>query len=286
MYLLDTIISRRDALQRLSASAAFLTMHDLLAQSPLPSTAPSADAPLIRKLNLLTAARFEAMRNFYRDQLGFKLLEDSSDRLTIAAGATHINFTKAAEHQGNPFYHFAFNIPHNKLLAAREWQLKRTELVPTPDHLLDPKYPNDVRHFRSWNAHSIFFYDPAFNILEYIARHDLKNDAPDPEKFSTADILYASEIGFVVDDQSKAAHMLHQKLGLDAYPRGTSEYWWAMGDERGLLLCFNKGRLFAENTATPKKFDVFPTEATIRVSKKDAPRVLDFEGFPYRVVVE
>ena len=56
-----------------------------------------------------------------------------------------------------------------------------------------------------------------------------------------------------------------------------------MGDERGLLLCLPKGRVFGENTATPKAFDVFPTWASIG---GDAPGRHAFEGAPYEVSVE
>ena len=74
--------------------------------------------------------------------------------------------------------------------------------------------------FSHWNAHSVFFYDPAGNVVEYIARHDLKNAAPGG--FGSADILYASEIAWIVDDVAATASTLKKVVGIDQY-RGASE---------------------------------------------------------------
>ncbi len=291
-----TELNRRAFVQRMSAAAAVLLAHQTLpgvsAAGPA-DRAPGVDEPLIRGLRLLTAAPLPAMRRFYHERIGFPVLEESADEIAFAAGTTRLAFVRATPEQirgdggrgnGEPFYHFAFNIPQNKIRAARVWQLERTPLVPTPENLRDPAYPNDVRHFRNWNAHSVFFFDPAFNIVEYIARHDLRNDAPDPDRFSTGDILYASEIGYVFEpeQQGAATQMLHETLGLGVYPVGATPAW-AMGDERGLLLCLaRKGELWGENTSTPVKWDVFPTDATVRGK---ASGLHAFDGFPYQVRV-
>ncbi len=240
-----------------------------------------SETPLISALRLFTAAPLEEMKRFYHDLLGLAVTSQSAEELTIQAGLTSITFVPAPPELGGPFYHFAFNIPHNKLLAARTWQLERTELVNWPANKSDPAYPNDVRHFRSWNAHSLFFWDPANNVVEYIARHDLNNDAPDPGDFSTADILYASEIAFVVDDQNAQARKLNKALGLPVYPKGQS-FWWAMGDERGLLLCIPK-RTWGTDPNKQVRFDVFPTHATIQGVEAER---YTFDGLPYEISVK
>jgi len=287
-------MDRRAFVQRMSAAAAVLVAHQALpAVVGRPKRAAGDDEPLIRALRLLTAAPLPALRRFYHERIGFPVLAEQADEIVFAAGTTRLTFVQAQPEQirgdggrgnGEPFYHFAFNIPQNKILAARAWQLERTQLVPTPENLRDPAYPNDVRHFRNWNAHSVFFFDPAFNIVEYIARHDLPNDAPDPARFSTADILYASEIGYVFapEQQAAATRMLNERLGLGTYPAGATP-WWAMGNERGLLLCLaRKGEIWGENTSTPVRWDVFPTEATIRGKESG---LHAFDGFPYQVRV-
>lgn len=233
------------------------------------------------------------MRSFYRDKIGFSVVGDTPNELALQAGETRLTFVKATPDQikgnggrgnGKPMYHFAFNIPCNKIEAARTWQLERTPLVPPRGEVCDSKLPDNVWNFRHWNAHSVFFFDPAWNIVEYIARHDLKNEAADAKHFDTSDILHASEIGYVTTraDQSKTIAFMREKLGLSEYPRGAEP--WAMGDERGLLLCLGRvGEQWAEHTKTPVNWGVFPTECTIRGPK---PGKYDIAGFPFCVRAE
>ncbi len=277
-------IDRRDFLAGASATALLAALHEPIAwgaPGPGPSGVDPNGPPLIQGLRLLTAAPFAKMKEYYQGLLGFPVLAEEPKEITFGAGLTPITFVKATPEQGRPFYHFAFNIPENKLLAARKWQLQRTPLILTPSHQRDPKFPDHVRHFRNWNAHSVFFWDPADNLLEYIARHDLKNTAPDPEKFSTHDILYASEIAFVVDDQPVAATTLNKNLGLQVYPQGSS-FWWAMGDELGLLLCIPR-RKWGTPPGKVKTFGVFPTQATIRGQNSTTYTISDY---PYDISVQ
>lgn len=291
--------SRRDVLKKLPLAAAVLAAHELLGQQVL--TQPAGQAPLanesheprIRALRLLTAAPLAEMRAFYADNIGFPVGVESASEITFQIGATKLTFVSAKPGQikgnagrgnGEPMYHFAFNIPSDKIRAARDWQRERTPLVPPRPNIRDAEYPDDVWHFRHWNAHSVFFFDPAWNIVEYIARHDLNSKSRDVGKFDAKDILYASEIGFVTNrpDQKKTVAFMREKLGLSEYPRGAEP--WAMGDERGLLLCLARlGDQWAEHTRTPVNWGVFPTECTIRGAK---PSVHSVDAFPYIVRVE
>jgi hypothetical protein len=288
----NTDRTRRRLLARLPAAAvALLVAHDVLAEDPPPSRpvgsadrdpAPRPGEHRIRGIELLTAAPLPTLKRFYADGIGFRVLEESDRTLAFAAGATRLAFTRVAT--GEPFYHFAFNVPPHKLRAAREWQLARSSLVPPREGLREPGWPDDVWHFRHWNAQSIFFFDPAFNIVEYIARSELASDGAGDGTFTTADILYASEIGYVFDEagRDRAARSIHERLGLSAYPRGT-EPWWAMGDERGLVLCLaRKGELWGETTPTPVRWGEFPTECTVRGRE---PGVIEIDGAPYRIRV-
>ncbi|MCG8458656.1 MAG: hypothetical protein MI919_20445, partial [Holophagales bacterium] len=276
------VISRRQFLHTASAAALIAALHPRGAGARSGPAASNGE-PLLLGLRLLTAEPLASMKAFYHGSLGFPVLEETPDLLTVVGGTTPITFVAADREQhgpehGEPWYHVAFNIPENKLRLAREWQLERTELIPTPKRQQDPAFPSDVRHFPNWNAHSVFFWDPAGNLLEYIARHDLDNRASGP--FTSNDILYASEIAFVVDDQPATARQLNRDLGLGVYPPDAG-FWWAMGDELGLLLCIPERR-WGENTATPKRFAVFPTEATIRGAGR---RTYSVPGYPYTVNV-
>jgi catechol 2,3-dioxygenase-like lactoylglutathione lyase family enzyme len=284
---IDSSVSRRTFLGKAAASAVVLAMHDTLARaSSLIGRGSTTDGgQRIASLRLRTAASLERMKAFYRDVLELEVLREAPGELTVAAGATPITFVHASPEHGAPFYHFAFNIPEQKILAARSWQRERSPIFSTPENLRDPDYPDDVRHFRGWNAHSVFFFDPAENVLEYIARHDLpatRGQGTAGHGFGPRDILYASEIAFVVDDVAAAAAGLAKNLDQQQY-RGGSDQFRAMGDERGLLLVFATGRNLGRGSGKDKPCRVFPTDATIRAPAARAHVVNDY---PYRIRVE
>src|SRR5262245_11266679 len=118
------------------------------------------------------------MLEFYQGKLGFELIESRSDYLRLRAGLTELTFRSSGSETGAPFYHFAFNIPENKIVEALHWQMERSAIIPVPDTLREAQYPPEVVNYSHWNAHSVFFFDPAQNVVEYIARHDLKNARP------------------------------------------------------------------------------------------------------------
>lgn len=240
---------------------------------------PYTNQARIRHLNLQTAAPLPKMKRFYHETLGLPVVEEKSDQLTIETGSSRITFRPAKETGSKPFYHFAFNIPENKIVAAREWQLKRSPLMPIPENLRDSRYPDDVVNYSHWNAHSIFFFDPAENVVEYIARHDLKNAAGGG--FSAKDILCASEIAYVADDVEAAAKQIKETAGLAQY-RGGSDQFMALGDEAGLLLIMKRGRMISFNATPSKHVTVFPTE--VAISGPHAKEHLD-PHFPYRLIV-
>lgn len=272
-------LNRRQFLAGVSASAWLAATHasGVSGAALGPSVSAGLDSTArIKSLRLHTAAPLAAMKNYYVDLLGLGVLEESPRELTIKAGETPITFVGIEPGtSGSPFYHFAFNIPQNKLLAAREWQKKRTALIPPYARLRDPQFPDDVVHFSSWNAHSIFFWDPAGNLLEYIARHDLQNSADGP--FGSADILYASEIAFIVDDVPSLAADLKEAFGLGQYKRGSDQFT-AIGDELGLLLVMKRGRILGFDEGRPA--GVFATTAALRTAGTAQYMT---PGFPYQV---
>jgi catechol-2,3-dioxygenase len=274
---------RRQFLSWTTVAGAFFATHGFAeAEEPKVSTAPDRgqpDDPRIRSLELATSAPLADMKDFYQRLLGLRVVAETPDRLTIDAGRTRITFVRSKAADARPFYHFAFNIPENKLLAAHRWQTQRTPLLPIPASLRDPRYPDDVVDYRHWNAHSIFFFDPAGNVVEYIARHDLKN--ADQGEFGSADILYASEIALVVDDVAATAAKLKEVAGLESY-RGASDQFAALGDERGLLLVMKRGRVISFDSPARKAVTVFPTSVAVRGSQRT--RYLMPE-FPYEVTV-
>jgi len=273
-------LSRREFLRRSSAAAMLLALHDTsLFAETLQHESDIEQNHLIRSIELHTVALLSDLKTFYAETLGFAILRESDKHLTIAGGKTAITFLKVDNTDSFPWYHIAFNIPQNQILAAREWHLKRGPLIETPPHQRDPDYPNDVRHFRNWNAHSLFFWDPAGNLVEYIARHELDNNSEGD--FSIEDIHYASEIGFIVEDQQVAARQLNKAIGLNAYPKDTN-FWWAMGDANGLLLCLPKGREWGTFEGRMQTFTEFPVKVSINGAAKKS---FSFSEYPYSVNV-
>ncbi len=265
-----------------AAGALVAALHGRGGRLAAAEAAPAAAArreSRIAELELVSAAPLPAMRAFYGDSLGLPV-EERPGELTVTAGSSRLTFRPAGPDQAGPdqggaFYHFAFNIPENKIAAARAWQIERTPLIAPWETLRDPRFPDDVVHFRHWDAHSVFFWDPAGNLLEHIARHTLDNAAEGP--FTSADLLCASEIGLIVDDVATTAATLRETFGLADY-REASEQFTAVGDEHGLLLVMRRGRELGFGEG--KTSGIFPTAAAIRAAR---PAAIALPGYPYRI---
>ncbi len=136
------------------------------------------------------------MRRFYSEILGLSLIEDKNEYFKLAVGSSHLIFTSGVE--GEPFYHFAFNIPSNKFREAKAWVKSKVEL--------NHEDGKDEAHFTHLPAKSLYFYDPAGNIVEFISRQSvIKYDvAP----FSQHSIINLSEISLTVDDPIKTGQEL------------------------------------------------------------------------------
>jgi hypothetical protein len=277
-------IDRRQFLGSAAMGAAFLAMHDVqLSASQAGATKePDVKRPRLLSLELSCGAPLAEMRAFYGKTLDLGILEERHDRLTIGAGETRLTFVQSSENVDGrpPFYHFAFNIPENKIVQALEWQKARTPMLPIPERNRAAGFPPEVVDYSHWNAHSIFFLDPAGNVVEYIARHDLKNGDTSP--FSWADILYASEIGLIADDVPAMAKKLADAAGVMPY-RGASDQFTAMGDEYGLLLVMKRGRVIDFTSNPHNAVRVYRTGVNVRGLKAAKHDLVDY---PYVLNVE
>ena len=120
---------------------------------------PDVKRPRLLSLELSCGAPLAEMRAFYGKTLDLGILEERHDRLTIGAGETRLTFVQSSENVDGrpPFYHFAFNIPENKIVQALEWQKARTPMLPIPERNRAAGFPPEVVDYSHWNAHSIFF---------------------------------------------------------------------------------------------------------------------------------
>lgn len=200
---------------------------------------------------ILQSNNIEEMKKFYVEHFGFPLVKEDEYSFRIVVGTSELEFT-SRQAEGNPYYHFAFNIPSNLFSEAKEWVKERVTL--------NIDFDNDEIYFSNFSAYSLYFYDPAGNIVELIARQSL---AEVKERlFSIESILNISEIGLTVDDAIDACNRLIE-IGIHEREHGdlTSTSLNFMGEKsKGVFIIVNQpGRrwIFSD-----KKSAIFPLQIT------------------------
>lgn len=194
-------------------------------------------------------------------------VEAFTDQLKVKAGTTTLVFTQAKSNFDGA-YHFAFNIPANQLLAAKAWIAER---VP----LLRDENGKDDFDSTNWNSHSVYFKDGAGNVLEFIARRDLKN--PVEGRFNSGHILNVSEIGLPSDDVIGLANELCTRLGLSVFHQQPNENFTPVGDDNGLFILPVKNRIWMPNSGVPAK--LLPVIARGDTNGKE----WEVRGVPYEI---
>lgn len=175
----------------------------------------------------LQTHRLAELKAFYTQVLELPLAEEKAAAFAVQVQHTRLRFRQAAAGE-EPQYHFAFNIPENQLAQARAWVAARVPLLRSADG-------TEEFDFANWHAHAFYFEDPAGNILECIARHDLPNATSAP--FSGASLLGLSEVGLPVADVLAFCGQLTAQLGVPSFAKGTpTAHFSAMGDDEGLLI--------------------------------------------------
>lgn len=246
------------------------TMTSLLAAQD-DEKPPTPDDPRIVGLKLRTAAPLEEMRHFYEGLLGLPVCDSGPRHLTLDVGASKLTFVEARQQDGKPWYHFGFNIPENKLMKAREWQLERTPLKQPAGPSTHDKYP-DVADITEWNAHAISFWDPAGNEVEYIAHHDLRNARPGD--FTPEDLLYISQIALMVTEVPHMGGHVHQETGWDVY-RGATASYQPIGDARGMIVVYPAGENWPALDGSQRQSKAFHTLIHIKNEKSLTYRMHD-----------
>lgn len=220
----------------------------------------------ITKLEILTAD-IKVQKDFYSNVLESPV-ELSSNTLQVQAGATTLIFTQA-DSNFDGAYHFAFNIPENRIHAAKEWIADR---VP----LLRDETGKDDFDSASWNSQSVYFKDSAANVLEFIARRNLQNTAEGG--FNSSQILNVSEIGLPSEDVIGLADELCTRLGLSVFHQQPDENFTPVGDDNGLFILPVKGRVWYPNTGVPAK--LLPVKVKGTANGKE----WEVHGVPYEII--
>ncbi|MBZ0288398.1 MAG: glyoxalase/bleomycin resistance/dioxygenase family protein [Anaerolineae bacterium] len=214
----------------------------------------------------LKAGDLANQREYYAHILHLPVIAEKSTWLAIQVGGTKLVFEHEDGWRGR--YHFAFDVPENQIEDAKAWITRRTSLAK-----LDGA---DVFESKNWNAHNLYFYDAAGNILEFIARHNQPNASSQP--FTERSLLYVSEIGLATDDVPATVADLNQTLGLDVYDGAGSDTFTAVGDEDGLFIVVKRGRVWYPNTGI--RAEVLP----VSVALANGPEAgYDLPGLPYSI---
>jgi catechol 2,3-dioxygenase-like lactoylglutathione lyase family enzyme len=180
--------------------------------------------------------------SFYQDILELPIIEKDSNSVTIKAGDSVLKFIENPDF--NSIYHFAFNIPENKLDEAINWCKSKIDLLIIEDKRI-------IANFETWNANAVYFYDNNGNLLEFIARHDLDN--LQIKEFSSKSILNISEIGIVDENPMELGEQLIEDHNLAFFSKNyNSENFAAIGDDEGLLIIVKPYRNWYP-TQTPSK---------------------------------
>ncbi len=194
---------------------------------------------------------------FYRDTLGLHVLESDDERLEVQAGTTRLVFRQRPPDRSG-IYHIAFNVPENRLNDAIRWLIERVPIVENTGE-------TSIYSFDSWNAHAVYFYDSAGNILEFIARHDLPNASSAP--FDGEQILSISEIGLVTDNVPALAREIESATGIGPYRPG-SDSFAPIGDENGLFIVVETGREWFAGNGQHATIVPLEVDATTAVGKR------------------
>lgn len=202
---------------------------------------------MIEELQLYTA-RLEDLKHFYRDTLGMEVSSETDQAFNLKVGRTKMIF-KPCETDREPFYHVAWMIPTNRFKEAKKWAASRVVLSREGDR--------DETYSATWNSHSLYFEDPAGNIIELIAHHRMQNESE--HDFSAKDILQVCEVGLVTDDVLSTVTEL-QQIGLARWGE-VSETFAPVGDVHGLFIVVKKDRTWFFST---QKAQIYPLEVSIR----------------------
>src|SRR5215204_2339390 len=197
----------------------------------------------------------QAQKDFYSNVLELPV-NLSAEKLEVIIGTTTLVFTEALS-DFDGAYHFAFNIPENHFGTAKRWISNRILL-------LHDEAGKDEFESESWNSHSVYFKDAAGNVLEFIARHNLKNAVSG--EFDSHQILNVSEIGLPSEDVIAFANELCAKLGLSVFKQEPNATFTPVGDDHGLFILPIQNRIWIPNSGVPAK--LLPVKVTMDVNYK------------------
>lgn len=207
----------------------------------------------IKQLEVLSQNLAETEK-FYTEILGLKIDEKTENTISFVIGGSLLIFRKTDI--ANPVYHFAFNIPKNKLHEAEKWVSSKIPLI---------EFENKpIIDFPNWNAKSIYFLDNNKNILECIARFDLENASG--KTFDGSSLLSISEVAFVTENVNALAQRFIVENNFEFFKKQIQRNDFSViGEENGLLILVDSERNWFP---TPIKAENFWMKVTVEKNGK------------------
>ena len=171
----------------------------------------------------LYCANLDELRFFYTRKFNFPVVHDEGDQLTLKIGASLLTFEENRIHKS--YYHFAFNVPYGSEKKLTNWVHKKVDLI--------HKEGKIVQDFEDWKAKSIYFLDPAGNVVEFIGREEFNRDKV--PAYSEEAVLNISEIGIPVFEVSSAFKAIEHATGIEKFDCDANMFC-AAGDHEGLMI--------------------------------------------------
>lgn len=175
---------------------------------------------------LIHTSNLSKQIDFYKNTIGLTVLNKNSNTASFKIGNSVLKLNQSNSFQP---YHFAINIPCNKVQESLQWLKTKVDVLKDGS--------KEIVNFDGWNAKAVYFYDADNNIVELIARNNLCNESK--QVFSTDLFLEISEIGVPVNNLKKVYQSLHKQFNLTMYD-GDLERFCAVGNEEGLFICIDK----------------------------------------------
>jgi len=196
------------------------------------------------------ASNFEETRNFYKKLLP-KVTNEVNDQLfelNFPANTLSVEETKTTD---KPFYHFAFLIPYHTFDSAKAYVSKHVAL--------NIENGKDEVSFAE-NIRSLYFYDPAGNVVEFIGKKE-EDKEPDKQEFSEDAIHCLTEMSLVTANMEQTLMKLKQVGLSDAIGSVDSNDLVFLFSDNSSLLISPDGRdwVFSDKPA-----EVFPQEIDIK----------------------
>jgi len=192
--------------------------------------------------------KLKALQRFYANVLELDITEQTENAFTVKIGTTNLIFRQSEEKAS---YHFAVNIPGNQFVIMKHWIQDRLTLNKTAGL-------NEI-YYESFDADSMYFEDPAGNLIELIGRRNC-----DLFGSLTKDAFFdISEVALVTSDVAQIGEELQDfgvplRHGSEIDPKGVN---FLGKDDAFIVLAPTKWNWYFADKKS--KAQTYPVEITL-----------------------